>query len=81
MRKPEWIRVKAGNSAGRFGEIKSMLRDKTRVIPTLTFNDAPILDLDATAPYADVLQAAIAALEQVPDDPGYAAIGRVTDSD
>ncbi len=26
---------------------------------------------------ADVLQAAIAALEQVPDDPGYAAIGRV----
>ncbi|HRN61510.1 MAG TPA: hypothetical protein PK743_05530 [Luteimonas sp.] len=25
---------------------------------------------------ADVLQAAIAALEQVPDDPGYAAIGR-----
>ena len=30
---------------------------------------------------ADALQAAIAALEQVPDDPGYAAIGRVTDSD
>ncbi|MDH5832739.1 hypothetical protein [Luteimonas kalidii] len=27
---------------------------------------------------ADVLQAAIAALEQVPSDPGYAAIGRVT---
>lgn len=41
----------------------AMLRDKTRVIPTLTFNGAPILDLDATAPYADVLQTAIAAAE------------------
>lgn len=30
---------------------------------------------------ADVLQAAIAALEQVPDDPGYAAIGRVAKPD
>jgi lipoic acid synthetase len=28
LKKPEWIRVKAGNSAGRFGEIKSMLREK-----------------------------------------------------
>ena len=28
LRKPEWIRVKAGNSAGRFGEIKSMLRER-----------------------------------------------------
>ena len=28
LRKPDWIRVKAGNSAGRFGEIKSMLREK-----------------------------------------------------
>ncbi len=28
LRKPEWIRVKAGNSAGRFGEIKTMLREK-----------------------------------------------------
>ena len=27
---------------------------------------------------ADALQAAIAAMEQVPDDPGYAAIGRAT---
>ena len=26
---------------------------------------------------ADVLQAAIAALEEVPDDPGYASIGRL----
>lgn len=26
---------------------------------------------------SDVLQAAIAALEQVPDDPGYALIGRI----
>ena len=28
QRKPEWIRVKAGNDAGRFGEIKSMLREQ-----------------------------------------------------
>ena len=28
LKKPEWIRVKAGNSAGRFGEIKSMLREQ-----------------------------------------------------
>jgi lipoic acid synthetase len=28
LKKPEWIRVKAGNSAGRFGEIKTMLREK-----------------------------------------------------
>lgn len=28
LRKPDWIRVKAGNDAGRFGEIKKMLRDQ-----------------------------------------------------
>ncbi len=28
LKKPEWIRVKAGNSAGRFGEIKAMLREQ-----------------------------------------------------
>jgi lipoic acid synthetase len=28
LRKPAWIRVKAGNDAGRFGEIKSMLREQ-----------------------------------------------------
>ena len=27
LKKPEWIRVKAGNSAARFGEIKRILRD------------------------------------------------------
>jgi lipoic acid synthetase len=27
LRKPEWIRVKAGNSAARFGEVKQILRD------------------------------------------------------
>jgi lipoic acid synthetase len=27
LKKPEWIRVKAGNSAARFGEIKQILRD------------------------------------------------------
>ena len=29
QRKPEWIRVKAGNDAGRFGEIKRMLREQS----------------------------------------------------
>ena len=28
QKKPEWIRVKAGNSSGRFGEIKAMLREQ-----------------------------------------------------
>ncbi len=28
LRKPDWIRVKAGNDAGRFGEIKKMLREQ-----------------------------------------------------
>ena len=28
LKKPDWIRVKAGNSAGRFGEIKTMLRER-----------------------------------------------------
>ena len=40
----------------------AMLRDKVRVIPTLTFNGARIVDLDATEPYAEVLQAALAAV-------------------
>ena len=26
LKKPDWIRVKAGNSAARFGEIKQILR-------------------------------------------------------
>ena len=28
LKKPDWIRVNAGNDAGRFGEIKKMLRDQ-----------------------------------------------------
>ena len=28
LKKPDWIRVKAGNSAGRFGEIKQILREQ-----------------------------------------------------
>lgn len=28
LRKPQWIRVKAGNEGGRFGEIKKMLREQ-----------------------------------------------------
>ena len=39
----------------------SMLREKVRVIPTLTFNGAHILDLDARLPYPQVLEAALAA--------------------
>jgi hypothetical protein len=39
----------------------SMLRDKVRVIPTLTFNRAPILDLDGQSPYPQVLHKALTA--------------------
>jgi len=39
----------------------AMLQDKTRVIPTLAFNGANILDLDGTAPYDEVLEAALTA--------------------
>jgi thymidylate kinase len=39
----------------------AMLRDKVRVIPTLTFNAAHILDLDGRASYPDVLEAALIA--------------------
>ena len=35
LRKPEWIRVKAGNSAGRFGEIKTSAT-ASRCRPTRT---------------------------------------------
>ena len=40
----------------------SMLRDKVRVIPTLHFNGAPILDLDGRDPYPQVLDTALAAI-------------------
>lgn len=36
------------------------LREKVRVIPTLKFNDAHIVDLDAREPYSKVLQSALA---------------------
>ena len=39
----------------------AMLQDKVRVIPTLTFSGAHILDLDGTSPYAQVLEAALSA--------------------
>jgi hypothetical protein len=39
----------------------SMLRDKARVIPTLTFNGAQILDLDGRSSYPEVLQTALTA--------------------
>jgi len=39
----------------------AMLRDKVRVIPTLTFNQAHIVDLDGRASYPDVLEKALTA--------------------
>ncbi|MCC2603177.1 nucleoside/nucleotide kinase family protein [Sphingopyxis yananensis] len=42
----------------------AMLREKTRVIPTLTFNGAPILELDGRHNYADVLNEALAAVRK-----------------
>jgi thymidylate kinase len=42
-----------------------MLRDKVRVIPTLAFNGAQILDLDGQAPYAQVLQQALKATSDI----------------
>ena len=51
----------------------AVLRAKARVLPTLTFNSAPILDLDATMAYPQVLQIGLAAAQQAvglnPDDP------------
>ncbi len=41
----------------------AMLTQKTTVLPTLTFNDANLIDLDGTAPYASVLKQAKAALQ------------------
>lgn len=43
----------------------AMLQDKVRVVPTLTFNGARIVDLDATAPYAGVLREALAAVNDI----------------
>ena len=40
----------------------SMLRDKVRVIPTLHFNGAPILDLNGRDAYPQVLDAALKAI-------------------
>jgi len=40
----------------------AMLRDKVNVIPTLHFNDAHILELDGRDAYAQVLDAALAAI-------------------
>lgn len=49
----------------------AMLRDKASVIPTLTFNAAPILDLDGAAPYPMVLQAALTATRDTLVSGGY----------
>ena len=54
----------------------SMLREKVKVIPTLDFHGAPIVDLDARRPYAEVLEAALNAIRTiVPAKPSAAAPG------
>jgi thymidylate kinase len=42
----------------------SELRDKISVIPLLTFNGARVHDIDATIPYAQVLESALQAISQ-----------------
>jgi thymidylate kinase len=47
----------------------SMLQDKVKVIPGLHFNDANILDLDGRDPYAQVLAAAVEAVNTALEPP------------
>lgn len=44
---------------------RALLERKVAVTPQLTFNGAPIIDLDGTSPYANVLAAAIRATDDV----------------
>ncbi|PXA87569.1 hypothetical protein DMC47_31725 [Nostoc sp. 3335mG] len=56
------LNIDAGTAHARKPDHKlSMLQDKVRVIPTLTFNGARILDLDGQSSYADVLNQAVEA--------------------
>lgn len=48
------------------------MRDKITVMAQLQFNDAPILDLDARAPLADVLEEALRAIIAVTSPPRQA---------
>lgn len=41
-----------------------MLEDKVKVIPTLNFNNAAILDLDGTSPYQEVLDSALMTIKE-----------------
>jgi len=60
------LNVDAGTAHARKPDHKfAMLRDKVRVIPTLAFNGARIVDLDGNAPYAEVLRAALAAVREI----------------
>ena len=52
----------------------SMLREKVKVIPTLDFNGARIVDLDARLPYPEVVDAALRAIRAVTAPPSSAAI-------
>lgn len=43
---------------------REMLEKKLAVVPTLQFNGAPIIDVDATRPYADVFETVLAILQR-----------------
>jgi thymidylate kinase len=52
------------------------LRDKIEVMARLRFNGAPIIDLDARAPYADVLEKALQAIAVA--SPSFRYVGDLT---
>ncbi len=50
---------------------RELLREKVEAIPLLKFNGAPIVDVDANQPLADVLAAAKAAVARLLTERGY----------
>jgi hypothetical protein len=40
------------------------LRDKIAVMPHLQYNDAPVVEIDATIPYEQVLESALRAIRE-----------------
>jgi len=59
----------------------SMLREKVKVIPTLDFNGARIVDLDARLPYPEVVDAALRAIRAVTAPPSSAATAAFPQND
>lgn len=53
---------------------RELLRDKVAAIPLLKFNGAPIVDVDATLPLAEVLAAAKAAVTRTLTARGYTSL-------